>query len=125
MEVIVKLTFLFLLCFGATVGVSAQSVLWETYSDSGKQAYGRGNYAEAEKLFQTVIAPSHQEEGCVTYTLHRRIDQPGTYYFIEKWRSQVDLDKHLGSAHIKPALARAEAGVGRENWPRPHAAVRG
>jgi tetratricopeptide (TPR) repeat protein len=55
MKVIVKLTFLFLLCFGAAVGVSAQSVLWETYSDSGRQAYGRGNYAEAEKLFKAAL----------------------------------------------------------------------
>ncbi len=67
-----------------------------------------GKESEAEKLLQSIIPATHQESGCVTYAFHRRADQPGTYYFIEKWRSQADLDQHLSAPHIKPALARAE-----------------
>ncbi len=55
METTFKFIFLFYLFFGATIGVSAQSVLWETYSDSGKRAYGRGNYVEAERLFKAAL----------------------------------------------------------------------
>ena len=55
MKAVVKYTFLFFLFFGTITSVSAQSVLWETYSDSGKQAYGRGNYVEAERLFKAAL----------------------------------------------------------------------
>ncbi len=65
-----------------------------------------GKEKEAEKVLTSFLAPTHREEGCVSYTVHRRKDKLGTYFFIEKWRSQADLDKHLGSAHIKPALAK-------------------
>jgi quinol monooxygenase YgiN len=65
-----------------------------------------GKEAEAEKILKSFLAPTHEEAGCVTYALHRRKDKPGTYYFVEKWRSQADLDSHLGSNHIKPALEK-------------------
>ena len=65
-----------------------------------------GKEQEAERTLKSFLAPTHQEEGCLSYSVHRRKDKPGTYYFIEKWRSQADLDKHLKSSHIKSALVR-------------------
>lgn len=55
MKVFVKYSFIFILFFCSFIIVSAQSILWKTYSDSGKQAYGRGNYVEAEKLFKAAL----------------------------------------------------------------------
>jgi quinol monooxygenase YgiN len=64
-----------------------------------------GKQAQAEKILKGLLAPTHEEAGCVTYTAHRRLDQPGTYYFIEKWRSQSELDQHLNSRHIQDLRA--------------------
>lgn len=55
MKVIAKYTFLFFLFFGAASSLLAQNVLWQTYSDSGKRASGRGNFAEAERLFRSAL----------------------------------------------------------------------
>ena len=67
-----------------------------------------GKEAAAEVMFNNLVTETHKEAGCLVYALHRRIDQPGTYYFVEKWASQAALDEHLGSAHIKAALAKQE-----------------
>ncbi len=55
MKAIAKYTSLFFLLFSATICVSAQGVLWETYSGSGKRAYGRGDYIEAERLLKAAL----------------------------------------------------------------------
>jgi len=55
MKAIVKFIFLLILFFGITFGISAQSVLYETYSDGGKRAFERGNITESEKLLKTAL----------------------------------------------------------------------
>ncbi len=84
MKVIAKYIFLFFLFFGASSGVSAQSVLWETYSDSGKRAYGRGNYAEAERLFKAALkeAESLNDPELIAES---NVHLGGVYAGQEKW----------------------------------------
>ncbi len=65
-----------------------------------------GMEAATEKMLIGLLSPTHAEAGCVTYALHKRIDRPGTFYFVEQWESQQALDAHLGSAHISAALNR-------------------
>ena len=67
-----------------------------------------GKEKEAEALLKSVVAPTHREPGCLTYALHQRTDQPGTFYFIEKWRHQDDLNQHLKSAHVQAAFVRKD-----------------
>lgn len=55
MNVIAKYQLLFILVFGGAFGVSAQGVLWETYSNSGKQALEGRDYAGAERLFSAAL----------------------------------------------------------------------
>ena len=45
---------LFCLVTGAA-SAEAQNSLWETYNDSGKQAYEAGEYAKAQKLFESAL----------------------------------------------------------------------
>lgn len=68
-----------------------------------------GKEAETEALFKGLITPTHAEPGCVRYALHKRVDKPGTLYFVEEWKSQADLDRHLGSAHIQNVVAKKDA----------------
>jgi quinol monooxygenase YgiN len=67
-----------------------------------------GKEAEALEAFQGLVAPTHAEEGCILYALHRAVDDPARLTFIERWASQELLDAHLGSPHVSALLGRAE-----------------
>lgn len=47
------------------------------------------------------VAPTHEEEGCIDYQLHGVNGDPGLFYFIEYWRSEEDLERHIASPHIR------------------------
>jgi quinol monooxygenase YgiN len=66
-----------------------------------------GKEAEAEEAFRNLVAPTHGEDGCILYSLHRGVDNPAKLAFIERWASREALEAHLGSTHIAAALARA------------------
>jgi hypothetical protein len=55
METTVKLIILSLLFFGTIIVVSAQTTLYDTYSDGGKTAFGRGQIAESERLLKAAL----------------------------------------------------------------------
>jgi quinol monooxygenase YgiN len=59
---------------------------------------------EAEEFLLDLLAPTHAEEGCLLYALHREIDDPTKIWFVERWASRPLLDAHLHSAHIQDAL---------------------
>ena len=67
-----------------------------------------GKEAEAVEAFKALVEPTHGEEGCVLYALHRGVDDPGRLAFVERWASRELLDAHLASAHVKEVLARGE-----------------
>ena len=56
----------------------------------------------------SIVPPTLAEEGCIEYKLHMVDDDPGLLYFVEQWRSGEDLDIHLGSAHVREAIAAVE-----------------
>ena len=56
----------------------------------------------------SIVPPTLAEEGCIEYKLHVVDDDPGLLYFVEQWRSGEDLDIHLGSAHVREAIAAVE-----------------
>jgi quinol monooxygenase YgiN len=57
--------------------------------------------AELRKLFE----PTHGEEGCHLFAMHRSVDDPAVYCVIERWESRDRLDHHLQSAHIREYVA--------------------
>ena len=63
---------------------------------------------EAEALLQGLIEPTHGEEGCVRYVLYRRVDRPGTFYFVEEWRSTAEFRRHIASPHLTAVMARKD-----------------
>jgi len=67
-----------------------------------------GKERETEEAFRAVLEPTHAEQGCVLYALHRGVDDPRRLTLIERWDSREALDAHLSSPHINELLARAD-----------------
>ena len=59
---------------------------------------GRGD--EAAAAFQEVAVPTHAEEGCIVYALHRVANDPERLVLVERWASREALDQHLATPHL-------------------------
>jgi quinol monooxygenase YgiN len=66
-----------------------------------------GKETEAVEAFRALMEPTHDEEGCILYALHRGSDDPRRLAFVERWASREALDAHLASTHIQEILSRA------------------
>ena len=67
-----------------------------------------GKEDEATSAFQALVEPTHAEDGCILYALHRGNDDPRKLAFVERWESRELLNAHLESPHVAALLARAE-----------------
>jgi quinol monooxygenase YgiN len=67
-----------------------------------------GKESEAEEAFKALVDPTHAEDGCVLYALHRGHDDPRKLAFVERWESKEKLDAHLESDHVKDVLTKAD-----------------
>jgi quinol monooxygenase YgiN len=47
-----------------------------------------------------VIPATRAENGCEEYGCYEDTQQQGRYVFIERWRDQAALDRHLGTPHM-------------------------
>jgi quinol monooxygenase YgiN len=66
-----------------------------------------GKETDATEAFKALMAPTHDEDGCIMYALHRGTDDPRRLAFVERWASREALDAHLASPHIQDILSRA------------------
>lgn len=73
-----------------------------------------GKEEEALEAFKALVEPTHGEDGCILYALHRGVDDPGRLTFIERWESREALDAHLESDHVSALLERADELWGNE-----------
>lgn len=72
-------------------------------------ARARARAGEEEAVaaaFREVIPPTHAEEGCSRYALHRGTDDPQTFVMIERWSSRKALDAHLATAHVQTLFGK-------------------
>ena len=67
-----------------------------------------GKEAEALEAFKALVEPTHGEDGCILYALHRGNDDPRRLAFVERWESKELLGAHLESDHVKAVLAKAD-----------------
>jgi quinol monooxygenase YgiN len=67
-----------------------------------------GKEEEALAAMEELVEPTHREEGCILYALHRGADDPRRIAFVERWASRELLDAHLQSSHVQAILQRAE-----------------
>ena len=67
----------------------------------------RAKPGQSETLGATLtslVEPTRQEAGCVSYDLHHSFDDANSWFVYENWRSSEDLDAHMKTAHIQSFL---------------------
>ena len=47
-----------------------------------------------EAALRAAIAPTHAEDGCLLYALHRGVSDPDSFAFVERWSSDEALAVH-------------------------------
>ncbi len=62
---------------------------------------GRG--PEVVELLAPIVAGVHEEPGCLLYALNEASD--GSFWFVEKWATAADAERHASSSPALPALA--------------------
>lgn len=62
----------------------------------------------AIQAVQQCVGPSRAESGCISYVPHQDLADPGQFFFIEHWRSQEDLDRHMQTPHFQTLAAALE-----------------
>jgi quinol monooxygenase YgiN len=48
-----------------------------------------------------ILAPTRAEEGNISYEFHQSPNDPTEFATVEVWRSQADIDKHMGLPHMQ------------------------
>ncbi|MDQ0564059.1 quinol monooxygenase YgiN [Rhizobium mesoamericanum] len=51
------------------------------------------------------------EEGCLSYHLHRNLNQKGVYVFVEEWASRQTWERHMSGAAIRIFNAQLPLGT--------------
>ncbi|HUJ28517.1 MAG TPA: putative quinol monooxygenase [Myxococcales bacterium] len=64
-----------------------------------------------------VVAATRAEDGCEEYACYEDMQRPGRYDFVERWRDQAALHRHLATPHMaawmEVAGPRMKAAQGR------------
>ena len=47
-----------------------------------------------------IIAPTRQENGCISYDMYIDNSNSCVFMFYENWASEKDLDRHMESSHV-------------------------
>lgn len=63
-----------------------------------------GSEAVLQDALTSLVEPTREEPGCISYELFRSAADATTFINIEKWQSQDDLDAHMQTSHIARAL---------------------
>lgn len=56
---------------------------------------------ELIKILKELVEKSRQEEGCISYSLYKDIEQDNIYTIIEEWQNMENLYNHFQTAHFK------------------------
>jgi len=66
----------------------------------------------ARPLMREVIAATHREDGCLSYSYAEDVSEPGLIRVMETWRDRTCLDAHFQTPHMARWVAeRAEFGL--------------
>ncbi|MBD2495732.1 putative quinol monooxygenase [Nostoc sp. FACHB-280] len=63
---------------------------------------------ELKALLLSIIEPTRQEAGVISYELLQNQSDPTDFTFVEEWTSAEALDTHLNSPHLQAALVKLE-----------------
>jgi quinol monooxygenase YgiN/predicted small metal-binding protein len=68
-----------------------------------------GKEIELKELLKSLINPSRQEPGCLSYELLVNKENPEEFTFVERWKNDDALNGHFETDHIKGALQKLPA----------------
>ena len=60
-----------------------------------------GQEKALEKALREVAGPTRAQPGCVSFSLHRSVDDPAVIVGVERWTRKEDHDRHLQGAHFQ------------------------
>jgi quinol monooxygenase YgiN len=60
-----------------------------------------GRVEEAIAALAPVIEQTHDEPGCLSYALHRDVNDPLRLVLVERWTSQVALESHFQQPYLE------------------------
>ncbi len=60
--------------------------------------------AEAAPALAALAEASRGDEGCLSYEVYESAATAGLFVTVEAWRSQADLDAHMGQPHVATAF---------------------
>ncbi|MBC7631506.1 putative quinol monooxygenase [Aeromicrobium sp.] len=63
-----------------------------------------GSEDAVREAMKALVAPTREEEGCLSYHLSESTATPGTFITVEEWSAPSDLDLHMQTPHIQEAL---------------------
>ena len=63
---------------------------------------------QAKDALTALLAPTHNEHGCINYDLHQDKTQATHFFLYENWESKEALDAHMQSPHLQAFIARQE-----------------
>lgn len=66
-----------------------------------------GSEGTVRDALTVLVPPTREEPGCIAYSLHESVTSPGTFFTVETWKAQSDLDAHMQTPHIAAALGAA------------------
>jgi quinol monooxygenase YgiN len=67
-----------------------------------------GREDDLARELQSLVAPTRQEKGCLTYELHRDPDNNKLFMFYEQFADHAALDAHIAAPYFKKFLAYRE-----------------
>ncbi|EIF31607.1 hypothetical protein BCh11DRAFT_07136 [Burkholderia sp. Ch1-1] len=59
-----------------------------------------GYEEQLSEVLEGLVGPTRKEQGALQYDLHRDVQEPRRFVFVERWESQEALAAHAQSAHI-------------------------
>ena len=65
-----------------------------------------GREADLERALRAMVGPSHDEQGCVRYTVHRSVGDRSNFATVERWTSKEAIDRHFAAPHTQALMAR-------------------
>lgn len=59
-------------------------------------------------ILQSVVEPTRNEVGCISYALLNNKANSAEFVFIEEWESQKAIDDHMLAPHLKSLMVSAK-----------------
>lgn len=68
-----------------------------------------GSGDDLEKVIKTYAPKFLQDPGCIEYKAHRRLDNPNSFFFYEKYENDEALKFHSSAPHFKEMFGAMKA----------------